>query len=101
MYDQFKLKLNVTWEYIQSMLEKSFITFLKSFFSVLVFYVKKKDSGLHFCVDYQDLNKITLKNKHLLPLIRTLFDLLMGAWWFTKLDFIAVYYALYIRADNK
>lgn len=59
------------------MLEKGFITPLKSLSGALVFYIKKKDSGLRFYIDYQDLNKIILKNKYLLSLIQTLLDFLI------------------------
>ena len=49
-------------------------------------FVKKKDGTLRLCVDYRQLNKITVKNKYLLPRIDDLFDQLKGASVFLKID---------------
>ena len=49
-------------------------------------FVKKKD-GLHgMCIDYRELNKLTVKNGYPLPRIDDLFDQLHGASWFSKID---------------
>ena len=50
------------------------------------FFVQKKDRGLRPCQDYQYLNKHTVKNTYLLPLISTLIDKLKGAKYFSKMD---------------
>lgn len=101
VYDHSKLELDVTREYITDMLAKGFIALSKSLSGASVFYIKKKDGGFCFCVDYRGLNMITVKNKHPLPLIQTLLDLLVRAYWFTKLDIIAAYHALRIRAGDE
>ena len=49
-------------------------------------FVKKKDGTLRLCVDYRELNKITIKNKYLLPIIDDLFDQLHGTGVFSKID---------------
>ena len=49
-------------------------------------FVKKKDGTLRLCVDYRQLNKMTMKNKYLLPRIDDLFDQLKGASVFSKID---------------
>ena len=49
-------------------------------------FVKKKDGMLRFCVDYRQLNKMTVKNKYSLPKIDDLFDQLKGASVFSKID---------------
>ena len=49
-------------------------------------FVKKKDGTLRLCVDYRQLNKMTVKNKYLFPRINDLFDQLKGASVFSKID---------------
>ena len=49
-------------------------------------FVKKKDGTLQLCVDYRQLNKMTVKKKYLLPRIDDLFDQLKGACVFSKID---------------
>ena len=48
--------------------------------------VKKKNGTLRLCIDYRELNKITIKNKCPLPCIDDLFDQLQGAGVFSKID---------------
>ena len=52
------------------------------------------------CVDYRSLNKVTIKNKYLLPRIDDLFDQLRGAYIFSKIDLRSGYYQLKIRATD-
>ena len=49
-------------------------------------FVKKKDGTLRLCVDYRQLNKMTMKNKYPLPRIDDLFDQLKGVSVFSKID---------------
>lgn len=51
-----------------------------------VLYVKKKDGSLRLCIDYQELNKVMVKNKYPLPCIDDLFDQLQRARGFSKID---------------
>ena len=51
-----------------------------------VLFVKKKDGTLRLCVDYRQLNKMTVKNKYPLPKIDDLFDQLKGVSVFSKID---------------
>ena len=71
---------------LQELLEKRFIRLSVSPWGALVLFVKKKDSTLRLCVDYSKLNKMTVKNKYLLPRIDDLFDQLKGASVFLKID---------------
>ena len=49
-------------------------------------FFKKKDGTLRLCIDYRQLNKLTVKNKYLLPRIDDLFDQLKGESIFLKID---------------
>ena len=49
-------------------------------------FVKKEDGTLRLCIDYRQLNNLTVKNKYLLPIIDDLFDQLKGASIFSKID---------------
>jgi hypothetical protein len=55
-------------------------------FKSLVLFVKKKDGTLRLCIDFKQLNKVTIKNKYPLPRIDDLFDQLKGARIFSKID---------------
>ena len=55
-------------------------------------FVKKKDGLMRMCIDYRELNKVTIKNKYLLPRIDDLFDQLKGGTVFLKIDLRSGYY---------
>ena len=64
---------------LQELLENGFIRPSLSSWGASVLFVKKKDGTLRLRVDYRQLNKMTVKNKYLLPRIDDLFDQLKGA----------------------
>ena len=55
-------------------------------------FVTKKDGTLRLCIDYRQLNKLTVKNKYLLPRIDYLFDQLKGPSIFSKIDLQSGYH---------
>ena len=66
-----------------------------------ILFAKKKDSSLQLCVDYRGLNKVTIKNCYLLPLILELLEQLAEARFYTKLDVQEAYYRICIREEDK
>ena len=59
--------------------------------------MKKKDGTLRMCIDYRQINKVTVKNKYPLPRIKDLFDQLKGAGVFSKIDLRSGYYQLRVK----
>ena len=82
---------------LQGLLEKGFIRPSVSPLGALVLFFKKKDGTLRLCIDYRQLNKLTVKNKYLLPRIDDLFDQLKGASIFLKIDLRSGYHQLRIK----
>ena len=82
---------------LQELLDKGFIRPSVSPWGAPVLFVKKKDGTLRLCVDYRQLNKLTVKNKYLLPRIDDLFDQLKGASIFSKIDLRSGYHQLKIK----
>ena len=62
-----------------------------------VLFVRKKDESLKMCIDYQQLNKVTIKNKYPHPRIDDLFDQLQGAKCFSKIDLRSRYHQLRVK----
>ena len=60
----------------------------------------KKDGGKRLCVDYTELNKVTIKNKYPLPRIDDLFDQFHGAQVFSKLDLQSDYHQLKVKKED-
>ena len=63
-------------------------------------FVKKKDGTTRMCIDYRQLNMVTVKNKYSLPCIDDLFDQLQRASLFSKIDLRSGYHQLKIRASD-
>ena len=63
-------------------------------------FVRKKDGTMRLCIDYRELNKVTVKNKYPLPRIDDLFDQLQGAGVFSKIDLRSGYHQLRIKEED-
>ena len=82
---------------LQELLDKGFIRPSVSPWGAPVLFVKKKDGTLRMCIDYQQINKVTVKNKYPLLRIEDLFDQLKGAGVFSKIDLRSGYYQLRVK----
>ncbi|GJU67894.1 putative reverse transcriptase domain-containing protein [Tanacetum coccineum] len=65
-----------------------------------VLFVKKKDGSKRLCINYRELNRITVRNKYPLPRIDDLFDQLQGAKFFLKIDLRSGYHQLRVKEQD-
>ena len=82
------------------MLDKGFIRPSVSPWEAPVLFVKKKDGSMRMCIDYRQLNRVTVKNRYPLPRIDDLFYQLQGAQCFSKIDLRSGYHQLRIRNED-
>ncbi|KAA0060555.1 hypothetical protein E5676_scaffold420G00740 [Cucumis melo var. makuwa] len=80
---------------LQELLDKGFIRPSVSPWGAPVLFVKKKDGSVHLCINYRELNKVTVKNRYPLPRIDDLFDQLQGATVFSKIDLRSGYHHIH------
>ncbi|KAL0543736.1 hypothetical protein IC582_018840 [Cucumis melo] len=85
---------------LQELLDKGFIRPSVSPWGAPVLFVKKKDGPMRLCIDYRELNKVTVKNRYPLPRIDDLFDQLQGATVFSKIDLRSGYHQLRIKDED-
>nr|GEV30847.1 hypothetical protein [Tanacetum cinerariifolium] len=80
--------------------DKGFIRPSSSPWGASVLFVKKKDGSFQMCVDYRELNKLTVKNRYPLPRIDDLFDQLQGLSVYSKIDLRSGYHQLRVREED-
>ncbi|GJR27877.1 reverse transcriptase domain-containing protein [Tanacetum coccineum] len=85
---------------LQELQDKGFIRPSHSPWGAPVLFVKKKDGSLRMCIDYRELNKLTVKNRYPLPRIDDLFDQLQGSCYFSKIDLRSGYHQLRVHEDD-
>ncbi|GKB39917.1 putative reverse transcriptase domain-containing protein [Tanacetum coccineum] len=87
-------------EQLQELSDKGFIRPSSSPWGAPVLFVKKKDGSFRMCIDYRELNKLTVKNRYPLPRIDDLFDQLQGSSVYSKIDLRSDYHQLRVREED-
>ncbi|GKE61556.1 putative reverse transcriptase domain-containing protein, partial [Tanacetum coccineum] len=87
-------------EQLQELSDKGFIRPSSSPWGAPVLFVKKKDGSFRMCIDYRELNKLTVKNRYPLPRIDDLFDQLQESSIYSKLDLRLGYHHLRVREQD-
>ncbi|GKB22914.1 putative nucleotidyltransferase, ribonuclease H [Tanacetum coccineum] len=87
-------------EQLQELTDKGFIRPSSSPWGAPVLFVKKKDGSFRMCIDYRELNKLTVKNRYPLPRIDDLFDQLQGSSIYSKIDLRSGYHQLRVREED-
>ncbi|GJV57020.1 putative reverse transcriptase domain-containing protein [Tanacetum coccineum] len=82
---------------LQELSDKGFIRPSSSPWGAPVLIVKKKDRSFRMCIDYHELNKLTVKNRYPLPRIDDLFDQLQGSSVYSMIDLRSGYHQLRVR----
>nr|GEY83588.1 putative reverse transcriptase domain-containing protein [Tanacetum cinerariifolium] len=85
---------------LKELQDKGFIRPSSSPWGASVLFVKKKDSSFRMCIDYRELNKLTVKNRYPLSKINDLFDQLQGSQFFSKINLRSGYHQLRVHEDD-
>nr|GEW17046.1 putative reverse transcriptase domain-containing protein [Tanacetum cinerariifolium] len=87
-------------EQLKELSKKGFIRPSSSPWGASVLFVKKKEGSFRMCINYRELNKLTVKNRYPLPRIDDLFDQLQGSSVYSKIDLRSGYYQLRIKEED-
>nr|GEW30586.1 putative reverse transcriptase domain-containing protein [Tanacetum cinerariifolium] len=85
---------------LQELSEKGFIRPSSSPWGAPVLFVKKKDGSFRMCIDYRELSKLSVKNRHPLPRIDDLFDQLQGLKVYSKINLRSGYHQFRVREED-
>ncbi|GJW33295.1 putative reverse transcriptase domain-containing protein [Tanacetum coccineum] len=85
---------------LQELSDKGFIRPSSSPLGASVLFVKKKNGSYRMCIDYRELNKLTVKNRYPLPRIDNLFDQLQGSRVYSKIDLRSGYHQLGVCEED-
>ena len=94
------LKLNKFKLQLQELIDTNYVRLSVSPWGAPVLFVKKKDGTLRLCIDYHQLNKMTIKNKYPLLCIDDLFDQICEAMIFSKIDLRSGYHQVRIKDED-
>ncbi len=92
LYNLLNTKLVILRQYLDDVLAKEWIKHFVSLTDAFILFILKKNDSFHLCMNYRDLNKITVKNRHSLSLISETLDRLSRIKQFTKLDLKNAYH---------
>jgi hypothetical protein len=101
LYNLSKTELELLRKYLEEYLARGWIRHSKSPAGAPILFAKKKDGTMRLCVDYRGLNRITVKNRHPLPLINESLERLAGAKYYTKLDVKEAYHRVRIQEGEE
>ncbi|GJV79641.1 putative reverse transcriptase domain-containing protein [Tanacetum coccineum] len=87
-------------EQLQELSDKGFIRPSSSLWGAPILLIKKKDGSFWMCIDYRELNKLTVKNCYPLPRIDDLFDQLQGSGVYSKIDLRSSYHQLRVQEED-
>ncbi|GJU51012.1 reverse transcriptase domain-containing protein [Tanacetum coccineum] len=87
-------------EQLKELSDKGFIRPSSFLWGAPILFVKKKDESFRMCIDYRELNKLTVKNHYPLPRIDDLFDQLQGSSIYSKIDLRSGYHQLRVREED-
>jgi len=85
---------------LEDLLDKKFVRPSVSPWGAPVLLIKKKDGSMRLCIDYRQLNKVTIKNRYPLPRIDDLMDQLVGAKVFSKIDLRSGYHQIKVKDED-
>jgi hypothetical protein len=94
-------ELKILKKYLNKNLKREYIQYFINPVEIPILFILKKDESFRLYVDYRDLNKITIKNRYSLPLIRKTLNRLNRAAIYTKFDLKKIYYRIRIKKENE
>ncbi len=101
IYKMTQDELAVIWNYLNSALKKKWIRSSSNFAKASVLFVKKLNRSLHLCMNYHDLNEITVKNNYSLFLLFEMLNHFAYARYFIKIDICNIYHCIWIHKSDE
>ena len=101
LYSMSQDKLKILKKYLEKNLSKGFVKASSSLATSPVLFACKSEGGLRFCVDYRQLNAMTIKNQYSLPLIKETLERICKAKIYSKIDIIAAFNCLCMQQGEE